>query len=573
MGAEQMAQTAAVRRGAGRLGIALAAALALLATSAPGVGRPAGNGPLVSVLVREVSPVSTLAEQVVGAVGGTVTQELPIVGGFAAKVPAKAVSALQGLGGVVREVVTSDRVSFDGAYGANSGVASAVYPSVVGADTAWRNGWTGDGVGVAVIDTGVSPVGDLAGRVVHSEDFSGEGDGVDRFGHGTFIGGLIAGSGAGSAGQVRGVAPGANIISLKIAGRDGSADVTHVLAALQWAVSFKDVYNIRVINLSLGTDSSQDYRIDPLNQAVERAWQAGIVVVVSAGNHGPSSGTISKPADDPFVVTVGATNDHTTQRLNDDTVAGFSSAGPTRTNGLTKPDIAAPGASLVSTRAPGSTADVNHPEARIGTQYFKGSGTSFSAGVVSGTAALVIGRNPSLTPDQVKARLMDTARAGSTTDPNRVGAGSLDAYAATASDSVRAANQGVQASDGSGSLQLSRGSLSISIPTGSTLDALGNLIPVYTPVSGLLTAQNTVFNALNYACDWNGSTWGTSQWAGSTWGGSTWGGSTWGGSTWGGSTWGGSTWGGSTWGGADWYGSTWGGSTWGGSTWGGSGWE
>ncbi|MCU1590546.1 MAG: Serine protease AprX, partial [Frankiales bacterium] len=560
-----MAQTAAVRRGtdrlSARLGIALAAVAALLSTSVPGVGRAPSSGPAISVLVREVVPASNAAERLVAAVGGKVTSELPIVGGFAARVPANTVGALQSVRNVVSEVVSSGLVRFDGSYGANSGVASAVYPTVVGADKDWRYGWTGSGVGVAVIDTGVSQVGDLAGHVVHSEDFSGEGDGVDRFGHGTFIGGLIAGSGAGSAGQVRGVAPGANIISLKIAGASGAADITHVMAALQWAVTFKDTYNIRVINLSLGTDSTQDYRIDPLNQAVERAWQAGIVVVVSAGNHGPAASTISKPADDPFVITVGATNDHTTTRTNDDTVGNFSSAGPTTSNGLTKPDIVAPGASLVSTRAPGSTADVNHPEARIGTQYFKGSGTSFSAGVVSGTAALILDRDPSLTPDQVKARMMDTARAGSVTDPNRVGAGSLDAFAATVSNSTRAANQGVQASDGSGSLQLSRGTLSVSIPTGSTVDVTtGGLVPVYTPVTGPLTAQNMVFNAVNYACDWNGSTWGSSQWMGSTWGGSTWGGSTWGGSTWGGSTWGGSTWGGSTWGGADWYGSTWGGS-------------
>jgi serine protease AprX len=568
-----MTQAAGVRRGFGGLGVALAAAAALVATSAPTLGASSPRGAAVPVVVREVTPLTSAAERAVSAVGGTVTSQLPIVGGFAAKVPAAAVSLLRSIPGVVREVAVAPAVSFEGSYGQGSGVASAVYPGVVGADKAWRSGWTGRGVGVAVIDTGVSPVGDLAGRVVHSEDFSGERDGIDRFGHGTFIGGLIAGSGAASLGAVRGVAPDANIISLKIAGRDGSADVTHVLAALQWAVSFKDVYNIRVVNLSLGTDSTQDYRIDPLNQAVERAWQAGIVVVVSASNHGPAAGTISKPADDPYVITVGAVNDHTTPGTGDDTVAGFSGAGPTRSNGLTKPDIAAPGASLVSTRAPGSTADVNHPEARIGTDYFKGSGTSFSAGVVSGTAALILGRNPALTPDQVKARMTDTARAGAVTDPNRVGAGWLDALAATASNATRAANQGLTPSDGSGSLQLSRGSLSVDIQTGTVLDSVGQLVPILTPVTGLLTAQNTVFNAAEYAGEWSGSTWGGSTWGTNEWMGSTWGGSTWGGSTWGGSTWGGSTWGGSTWGGADWYGSTWGGSTWGGSTWGGSGWE
>ncbi|GAC1441747.1 MAG: hypothetical protein NVSMB55_10350 [Mycobacteriales bacterium] len=533
-----MSTTAAKRRDGrgldrpyGHLAVAVAAAAALLATGAPGLARPASGGPMVSVLVREIAPASSTAERIVGAVGGRVTQELPIVGGFAAKVPARSISFLRSLPGI-RDVTDAGRVRFEGFYGENSGVASAIYPAVVGADRVWANGWTGSNVGVAVIDTGINATGDLAGKVVHTEDFSGETDGVDRFGHGTFIAGLIAGSGAASGGAVRGVAPDANLISLKIAGKDGSADITHVLAALQWAVSFKDVYNIRVINLSLGTDSTQDYRIDPLNYAVERAWQAGIVVVVSASNRGPNPGTISKPADDPFVVTVGAIRDGTTLRTSDDVVPDFSGAGPTASNGLTKPDLAAPGGSVISTRAPGSTIDTNYPSARVGTTYFKGSGTSFASAITSGSVALMLSRDASLTPDVVKARLMDTASPGPVADPNRVGAGVLNAYAATTGTGTRRSNGGVQQSDGSGSLQSSRGSYATQIQTGTAVDALGNPTPIMTAVTGELTAQNLIFNRVAYSGAWTSSSWYSSSWYSSSWYSSSWYSSSWYSSSW-----------------------------------------
>jgi serine protease AprX len=546
-----MVQTAAVRRGARRTVLALLAVTALLGTSAPALAGPLSSGPAANVLVREVTPASAAAEHAVVALGGTVTAELPIVGGFSARVPAQAVPVLSGLHGVVAEVVSAGKVSFAGFYGQGTGAASAVYPAVVGADRAWHAGYTGGHVGVAVIDTGINGTGDLAGKVVHSEDFSGEGDGVDRFGHGTFIGGLIAGSGAASLGGVKGVAPDADLISLKIAGRDGSADITHVMAALQWAVSFKDVYNIRVVNLSLGTDSTQDYRIDPLDAAVERAWQAGIVVVVSAGNKGPGAGTINKPADDPYVVTVGAIRDNSTPGLGDDTVPSFSGAGPTAANGLAKPDIAAPGGSVVSARVPGSYVDNAFPSSRVGTAYFKGSGTSFATAVTSASAALVLDRTPGLTPDQVKARLVDTASAGPVTDRTRVGAGWLDTYAATMSNSTASANQGLTPSTGIGSLQLSRGSLADNLQTGTTVNALGVVVPVYSCVTGLLTAQNRLFDPITYFnSDW--TTWYTSTWYTSTWYTSTWYTSTWYTSTWYTSTWYTSTWYTSTWYASEW---------------------
>ena len=535
---------------------ALAAVGALLATTAPTAALDSSGRSPVEVLVREVTAAGSGAEHAVQRLGGTVTQELPIVGGFAARIPARALGALSSMPGV--EVTPAGKITFNGSYGQGSGVASAVYPTVVGADQAWKAGYTGNHVGVAVIDTGINATGDLAGKVVHSEDFSGEGDGVDRFGHGTFIAGLIAGSGAASNGGVRGVAPDADLISLKIAGKDGSADITHVMAALQWAVSFKDVYNIRVVNLSLGTNSTQDYRIDPLDAAVERAWSSGLVVVVSAGNSGPGAGTINKPADDPYVLTVGASSDRTTPGTGDDTVPSFSGTGPTAANGIAKPDLVAPGTSVISSRVPGSYVDNAFPSARVGTAYFKGSGTSFATGITSGAAALVLSRTPSLTPDQVKSRLTSTADAGPVTAVNKVGAGWLDAYGATMSDSTASANQGLTPSLGTGSLQASRGSLSVNVQTGTILNALGQLIPVFSCLTGNLTAQNTLFDAPAYfTSDWTTSSWYTSSWYTSSWYTSSWYTSSWYTSSWYTSSWYTSSWYTSSWYDSNWYAADW----------------
>jgi serine protease AprX len=288
-----------------------------------------------------------------------------------------------------------------------------------------------------------------------------------------------------------------------------------------------------VVNLSLGTDSTQDYRLDLLNLAVERAWANGLVVVVSASNRGPKAGTISKPADDPFVITVGAADDRSTVGIGDDRVPSFSAVGPTASNGLTKPDLTAPGRSVVSTRAPGSTIDRNHPEARIGTRHFVGSGTSFASGVASGAAALVLSRNPALNPDQVKARLVDSARSGPVTDRQQVGAGWLDAGAAALSDSTREANQGLAWSDGSGSLQASRGSLGVRIETGTIVDPLLGPLPLLTTVQGDLTAQNTLFDYRAFRTgEWSASSWYASSWYASSWYASSWYASSWYASSW-----------------------------------------
>ncbi len=501
-----------------------------------------------AVIVQGTSPAAVRAA--VAAHHGKVTQDLWIVNGVAADVPAGELAALAAEPGITH--VSEDvAVEVQEATPSPLHAASAVYPKAVGADRLWTEGVDGEGITVAVVDTGVAKVADLAGRVVGGVDFSGGNDPYkDEFGHGTFVAGLIAGNGASSNGAYKGVAPKAKVVSIKIAGADGASDVSHVLAAMQWAVSYRADYGIRVLNLSLGTDSTQSYFLSPLNAAVERAWDNGIVVTVSSSNNGPGAGTVSKPGDDPLVITVGASDDKGTPGRGDDVMAGFSGQGPTAADGLQKPDLVAPGRSVISLRAPGSAIDAAYPGSRVGSAYFKGSGTSFSTAISSGAAALLLEREPGLTPDQVKARLLGSAGTGPTGQPNVDGHGSLDAYAAAHAGTYDSANAGVTRSLGTGSISLDRGSLQVQIQLGLIPDLLGLLLqPVYQLLFGTdLTAQNLVFDSLEYlTTDWSGTRWYDTQWGGTRWYGTRWYGTRWYGTRWYESQWYGTRWYGIAW--------------------------
>jgi serine protease AprX len=358
----------------------------------------------------------------------------------------------------------------------------------VNAEVAWQLGWTGAGIGIALIDSGITMLPDLTDpetgkpRVVFSQAFTGETDLNDEFGHGTHVAGIAAGDGAMSTGPLatatfRGIAPGAHLINLKVLDQNGSGSDSSVIAAIDQAIQLKKQYNIRVINLSLGRPVFESYTLDPLCQAVEAAWKAGIVVVVAAGNDGRGTaaepdgyGTITAPGNDPYVITVGAMKTMAATTRSDDLIASYSSKGPTLIDHVVKPDIVAPGNCIVSLLVPGSTLVKEYPgnvvpysyytSLPIGAKspwYFRLSGTSMAAPVVSGAATLLLQQNPSLTPDQVKARLMMTAAKNFptysiATDPTThetyasqydiftVGAGYLDIAAAlTSSDSPKGA--------------------------------------------------------------------------------------------------------------------------------------
>lgn len=553
------------------LGVAVAAAafVAPLGAATAAV-RPAATR---HVVVQGRADSATTAAAV-RRVHGRVTKTLDIVAGVAADVPAGAVAALRN-DPAVRAVTDDATVTVSsrlldadasGTTSTNTSTIKSVYRDEIGATILNAQGSTGGNVRVALVDTGVSDVPDLAGRVVPVQDpggtpsalresvrcvdFSGEGDCVDRYGHGTFLAGLIAGNGAQSGGLYAGVAPTADIVSLKIAGRNGAADVSKVLAAIQWVVSFHEQYAIKVLNLSLGTNSRVPYSIDPLNLAVEKAWRSGITVVVAAGNSGPGFGSIAKPADDPLVITVGAADDRETPGLDDDRLPNFSSRGPTH-DGIAKPDVVAPGARLVSLRLTDShIEEMAGPGQFAGTPYAayrRGSGTSMASAVTSGAVALLLQRHPEWTPDRVKYALTSTAHKVAARDARLVGAGLIQLPAAdTARPGV--ANLDVATfAMGGGSIDGSRGEVRVGQCSGTQDCARCDVNADCPAVTGDNTAQGRTFNANQYTnSQWTDSTWYTSQWAApildTGWYGNSWLGNSWLGNSWLGNSWLGSSW-------------------------------
>jgi serine protease AprX len=443
---------------------------------------------------------------------------------------------------------------------------------VVQAPAAWNLGATGHGVDVALIDTGVTPVPGLNGpnKLVYGPDLSFDSQDPnsaywDGYGHGTALAGIIAGN-DGTADGYKGIAPEARLVSVKVGASTGAADVSQMIAGIDWVTqhAHDDGMNIRVLNLSLGTNSVQPYQLDPLAHAAEQAWKHGIVVVVAVGNDGRNVRTVADPATDPYLLAVGAEDPNGTINRDDDTVAPFSQHGTDRRHA----DLVAPGTYIMGLLSPGSVLANANPGAIFNNRFLRGSGTSQAAAIVSGVVADLLSARPGLSPDQVKALLTDTATDINSSNENFVGHGLVQAAAAVRNRVPSGSDQSFPAALGTGSLEQARGDNHISLGgvalTGEQ-DIFGQAWS-----SGIAPAENTA-SAWNSGV-FNGSTWSGSTWSGSTWSGSTWSGSTWSGSTWSGSTWSGSTWSGSTWSGSTWSGSTWSGSTWSGSTWSGEVW-
>ncbi|MHB2020090.1 MAG: S8 family peptidase [Candidatus Xenobia bacterium] len=304
--------------------------------------------------------------------------------------------------------------------------------AVIGLQKLHQEGVTGKGVTVAVIDSGLYPHPDFKDRILGWKDMAdGKPQPYDNFGHGTHVASDIAGDGKLSNGRLAGAAPDANLVGVRI------TKVAEAIAGLQWVIQNKDKYNIRVVNMSLGDTASSSYKSDLWAQAAEKAVQAGLVVVVAAGNEGPDAGSIDTPGIDPNVITVGALDDKKTLDPSDDSVASFSSRGPTTPDGIVKPDILAPGVSIYGALAPHSTLDV--PELpHIGNNYIAISGTSMATPLVSGVVADMLQVNPKLTPAEVKDILMKTAKHYLKDGPNAQGAGVMDPEAAVAEARARA---------------------------------------------------------------------------------------------------------------------------------------
>jgi len=383
---------------------------------------------MVDVIVQYRQTPATSHLKAMQDGGATIKSHLHTIRGVAMRVPSSMLAVLAKNPNVA--YITPDRPVHLTA--SNEDYTTAIEKDLAAAQFAYD----GTGIGVAIIDSGIADHGDLHGalglsRVVYSQSFvQGDPNGPDKYGHGTHVAGLIAGSGASSgkangyAANYAGVAPGVSLINLRVLDANGAGTDAQVIAAIQTAIALKNVYNIRVINMSLGRPVFESYTLDPVDQAVEAAWKAGIVVVVAAGNSGRDNSlgthgwaTIDAPGNDPAVITVGATRTCVTASRADDGITSYSSRGPTLVDHIVKPDLVAPGNGLVSLLVPGSTLDKEYPQFEVAPSkgqagYYRMSGTSMATPLVSGTVALMLQQNPSLTPDQVKARLMLTAWKG-----------------------------------------------------------------------------------------------------------------------------------------------------------------
>jgi serine protease AprX len=531
-----------------RLAAASTGVAAALACTSVAAAPPASAGLTEDVIVTAtglLSPVNAVVQ-----VGGTVLQQFHLVNAVEALVPTLLEPVLAALPGIIvtPDVAVSVQSSTQESTGPHT--PSDAFLQQTGATQLAAAGDVGQGVTVAVLDTGIDQLPDFSGRLIGGVDFSGENNPYqDDYGHGTFVAGLIAGNGASSGGQYSGEAPGAKLVSIKVAGATGVTSMATVMEGVEWAVDNQSAYGINVLNMSLGFQPFSSTVLNPLDMEVEAAWNSGIAVVTSAGNAGPFNGTILSPGDDPLVITVGALDDLAQSNVSGDEMNDFSSVGPTSPDGYVKPDLVTSGRSVVSLAAPGSTIYNSYPSARVGSANFVGSGTSFSAAITSGAAALVLADNPGLTPDQVKARLLGTTNPGPVGNPFVDGHGALNAYAAATGPNLDY-NQSILGLVAT--LLGSTVSLSVSVSYDTWNASLWTGVSWPQPGSGLLWD----------GYDWNGSDWNGLTLNGSAWNGKEWNGAAWNGKEWNGSAWSGKEWNQSAWDGTAWTGKEWNSSAW-----------
>jgi serine protease AprX len=458
---------------------------------------------------------------------GTLKHALAIVGAVSARV--KGVQILKLTRDDDVDYVVKDqrlRAMFDPALDSPKAQTPGIIE--VAAPQVWSQlGMTGQGVGVAIVDSGVYPHPDLAGRIVASIDFTTASPTVsstssgDPGGHGTHVAGLVAGDGTASGGAFTGVAPRANIINVRVIDANGSSNVSTILRGLQWVLANRATYNIKVVNLSLGATPAASYKSDLMATAAEVLNFAGVTVVVSAGNTGPLAGTVTTPGTDPYVVTVGALDDNGTSMPLDDLMSVFSARGRTTFDYLSKPDLVAPGRKMVSLRSPGSSLDTLFPDRQVTANgeltadYYRLSGTSMAAPIVAGVVALMVERNPSLSPSQIKKRLKSTATAlmfGTSFDH---GAGLVNAYKA-----VSSVDPGRE------------------YAPDRVSDAFAKDMRKFIQGQPFVWRDLTYHGGVDTAgMTWEGVTWENVRWDAVTWENVTWEGFTWEGITWEGVTW------------------------------------
>jgi serine protease AprX len=584
--------------------VAVCLGIALLGTALPSFG-PDGTRvhaqAWVPVLVAgQDTGASAEVLQAVRAAGGRALRPLSVINGVSATVPSSSLARLRSATGV--RSVTSDvrgrLQGVDSALGYDvSGDEGSLYNigQVTHAKDAWNKGYTGKGVDVALIDSGTVPVKGLtSGNVIAGPDLSFESQDqslqhLDTFGHGTHMASIIAGRDAASNGpgyaksdshSFNGVAPDARVVSVKVAASDGACDVSQVIGAIDWVAQHAHDHglNVRVLNLSYGTDSTQDASLDPLDFAVENAWRAGIAVVVSSGNDGTNRAALADPANDPLVIAVGADDPNNSDAVGDDKIPAFAQLGTAARH----VDVIAPGVHVLGLRNPGSSADLNNASARVGTRFFRGSGTSQAAAVVSGLAALYLQKYPSATPDQVKKALVASAAVPASVKATYPGLGVPDVNKAIGASlpGLAGATQAATGATGLGTLEGARGSSHVDGGAGALtgeMDIFGKAWDAATWATS--SAQGTSWNAGSWrgtawTDGWSaGGSWDGSAWSGTDWTGSAWSSHNWGGHAWSDAGWDGSAWSGSAWSGSAWSGSAWSGSAWSGTIWSNAGWQ
>jgi len=449
----------------------IAALCSLSTMAAPTLSSARSHDPMKHYLVEAENAYA--AARIVNQTGGRVSRSLPIINGVVAELTGGEALALERRPGVHVYEDRAVAVSANATSATNSpGVAysstvnGAASPPEIGATSLQLAGTTGAGVVIAVLDTGLSTYAHpydydgWSGRIIQEVDFAasngatGWANVVDGYGHGTQITSVMGSAAKDVAGLPYGVAPGAQFIIVRAFNANGEGSYSSVISGLNWIVAHQAKYNIRIVNLSLGATPQSTYWNDPLNQAVMRAWQAGIVVVAAAGNAGPAAQTIEVPGNVPYVITVGAmTDNYTPWDPSNWRMASFSSTGPTY-EGFVKPEVIAPGGHVIGTM-PNNTNQTTTLTTEIfgsvGNPYtiFPLSGTSQAAAVTSGAVALILQNDPSLTPDQVKCKLMASAQPAVKSSSQlaysifQQGAGMINVLGATSTSALNCANQGL----------------------------------------------------------------------------------------------------------------------------------
>jgi serine protease AprX len=431
-------------------------------------------------------------------------KQLDLIGAVEAVVPASQLKKLAGVPGLI--VTPNADVKLAGA-----AKSSQLWPYESGNAELWAGDATlynGKLPAIAVVDSGIQKRADFGNRIVASVNLSTIPDNSsmdDQRGHGTFVAGIAAGA----APDLAGAAPGAPLVSVKVMNAQGQAKTSDVISAAQWILDNKDKYNIRVANFSLHSSYSTNFYRDPLDQAVEKLWFNGVVVVAASGNYGSAtapSGVLYAPGNDPFVITVGAIDLGNSIRANDDSVAPWSAYGYTP-DGFYKPDVAAPGRYMVGPVPAGSSLTVEKASNLVGKERIQLSGTSFAAPVVAGTVSQMLARHPGWTPDQVKGVLMRTARAVRR-NPESAGVGEITASRAAAATYAPNPNVGLE--------QFFK---SVSGGPGQAFDAM------------------SWANAAKSDMSWNSMSWTSQSWSDQSWSDQSWASMSWADMSWNSMSW------------------------------------